>query len=43
MISDNYSLNYSRSEIILIIYYLAREQTRVKSSRNNICVEESKE
>ena len=31
MTSDNYSLNYSRSEIILIIYYLAKEQTRAKS------------
>ena len=42
-ISDNYSLDCSRSEIILIIYCLAREQTRVKSSWNNTCIEESRE
>ena len=43
MTSDNYSLDCSRSEIILIIYCLAREQTRAESSWNDMHVEESRE
>ena len=43
MTSDDYPLDCSRSEIISIIYCLAREQTRAESSWNDTCVEESRE
>ena len=43
MTSDDYSSDYSRSEIISIIYYLTREQTRAESSWNDTHVEESRE